>query len=166
MAGAAGQQMAPAAMSANPVSEYAPTGGKGGALNNYTGSTDPGNLATLSTPAFPQYSQSAGGQTSGGQPAGPQQPNMFQQASNAINAGMAGAYGEMGYNPMMIDPNAFSANDRVGYESIDPNAANWQAAQTTQADMDRFYNPYVNQVVDTSLSDNWPMSRYKQNLFP
>lgn len=163
MAGAAGQQTAPAAMSANPVSEYAPTGGKGGALSNYTGSTNPGDLATAATPAFPQFSQSAGGQTSGGQPAGPQRPNMFQQASNAINAGMAGAYGEMGYNPMMIDPNAFSANDRVGYQSIDPSAANWQAAQTTQADMDRFYNPYVNQVVDTSLSDIDRARQIQQN---
>jgi hypothetical protein len=100
----------------------------------------------------------AGGQTVGGQP-----PNMFQQASNAINAGMAGAYGEMGYNPMMIDPTGFSANDRVGYQSIDPSAANWQAAQTTQADMDRFYNPYVNQVVDTSLSDIDRARQMQQN---
>lgn len=159
--------MAPAAMSANPVSEYAPTGGKGGALNNalnnYTGSTDPSSQTTTATPAFSQYSQSAGGQTSGGQPAAPQQPNMFQQASNAINAGMAGAYGEMGYNPMMIDPSQFAANDQVGYQSIDPSAANWEAAQTTQADMDRFYNPYVNQVVDTSLSDIDRARQMQQN---
>ena len=155
--------MAPAAMSANPVSEYAPTGGKGGALNNYTGSTDPGNLATLSTPAFPQYSQSAGGQTSGGQPAGPQQPNMFQQASNAINTGMTGAYGEMGYRPMMIDPSAFSSGVGAGYDTVDPNAFNWEAAQTQQADMDRFYNPYVNQVVDTSLSDIDRARQMQQN---
>ena len=96
----------------------------------------------------------AGGQTAGGQP-----PNMFQQASNAINAGMAGAYGEMGFNPMMIDPSQYSA----GYQSIDPNAANWTAAQTTQADMDRFYNPYVNQVVDTSLSDIDRVRQMQQN---
>ena len=151
--------MAPAAMGANSTSEYAPTGGKGGALSNYTGSTDPSSQTTTATPAFPQYSQSAGGQTSGGQPAGPQQPNMFQQASNAINAGMAGAYGEMGYNPMMINPTAFS----TGYQTIDPNAANWEAAQTTQADMDRFYNPYVNQVVDTSLSDIDRARQMQQN---
>lgn len=155
--------MAPAAMSANPVSEYAPTGGKGGALSNYTGSTNPGDLATLSTPAFPQYSQSAGGQTSGGQMAAPQQPNMFQQASNAINAGMAGAYGEMGYSPMMLDPTAFSSGVGAGYDTVDPNAFNWEAAQTTQADMDRFYNPYVNQVVDTSLSDIDRARQIQQN---
>ena len=163
MAGAAGQQMAPAAMSANPVSEYAPTGGKGGALSNYTGSTNPASMAPLSTPAFPQFSQSAGGQTSGGQLAAPQRPNMFQQASNAINTGMTGAYGEMGYRPMMIDPSAFSSGVGAGYDTVDPNAFNWEAAQTQQADMDRFYNPYVNQVVDTSLSDIDRARQMQQN---
>ena len=159
--------MAPAAMSANPVSEYAPTGGKGGSLNNalsnYTGSTNPASIATAATPAFPQYSQSAGGQTSGGQLAAPQRPNMFQQASNAINTGMAGAYGEMGYNPMMIDPSAFSSGVGAGYDTVDPNAFNWEAAQTQQADLDRFYNPYVNQVVDTSLSDIDRARQMQQN---
>ena len=100
----------------------------------------------------------AGGQTAGGQP-----PNMFQQASNAINTGMAGAYGEMGFSPMMIDPSKFAANDQVGFQSIDPSAANWTAAQTTQADMDRFYNPYVNQVVDTSLADIDRVRQMQQN---
>ena len=126
-----GSSLSQQAAATAPTNPNAPTGGKGG----------------------------AGGQTAGGQTAGGQPPNMFQQSANAINAGMAGAYGEMGFNPMMIDPSQYSA----GYQSIDPNAANWTAAQTTQADMDRFYNPYVNQVVDTSLSDIDRVRQMQQN---
>ena len=126
-----GSSLSQQAAATAPTNPNAPTGGKGG----------------------------AGGQTAGGQTAGGQPPNMFQQSANAINAGMAGAYGEMGFNPMMIDPSQYSA----GYQSIDPNAANWEAAQTTQADMDRFYNPYVNQVVDTSLSDIDRARQMQQN---
>lgn len=95
-------------------------------------------------------------------------PNMFQQASQAITGGMAGAANEMGYqpmmagyggyNPMMLNTGQFNvgAGNQVS-------ANGTTAAQTTQADIDRFYNPYTSQVIDTSLADIEKARMQQQN---
>lgn len=78
--------------------------------------------------------QGGAGQSST-QPAAQTPPNMFQQASQATTGGMAGAAREMGFQPMMVG------------------AGGTSAAQTSQADINRFYNPYTSQVIDTTLAD-------------
>lgn len=97
--------------------------------------------------------------TSGGK--GGAQPNMFQSAAGATNMGMAGAAREMGYqfNPYQAAQVGDTRNFMSGgggaaqAEMIDPKSAQWSAAQTAQEDIDRFMNPYIGSVVDTSLAD-------------
>lgn len=59
----------------------------------------------------------------------------------------AGSYNAGSYNAAMVDPSMFN----MGYQNV--NAPSMSAAQTSQADIDRFFNPYTDQVVDTSLAD-------------
>lgn len=70
-------------------------------------------------------------------PISSQPPNMFNQAAQAIQSGMAGAYGEMGYQPMMVDPTmGMGTGQSVGQEQIS-----------------QFFNPYESQVVGNVMSD-------------
>lgn len=86
----------------------------------------------------------------------------FQAAFNAGDDAMAATRAAMNYQPMnvtagsynagsydaaMVDPSQFG----MGFQSV--NAPGMSAAQTSQADIDRFFNPYTDQVVDTSLAD-------------
>lgn len=59
----------------------------------------------------------------------------------------AGSYDAGSYNAAMVDPSQFG----MGFQSVA--APTMSAAQTSQADIDRFFNPYTDQVVDTSLAD-------------
>lgn len=97
----------------------------------------------------------ASGQTTG-------TPNMFQAASQGIYDAMDSARDIMGYQPMdvsatrydprLIDSRQFNLGfDNVSAERI--NSPEMQAAQTTQADIERFYNPYTTEVVDQSMAD-------------
>lgn len=99
-------------------------------------------------------------------------PNMFQQASQGIYDAMDGARELMNYQPMnvtsgyqpstvtgfgydaaQIDPSLYNnvGADSIGFERI--TSPEMQAAQTTQADIDRFLNPYTTEVVDQSMAD-------------
>lgn len=88
-------------------------------------------------------------------PPGP--PNMFDTAANSIYDAMDATRGAMNYVPMTINPGSYTANTidpsqfNLGFQSV--SAPGMQAAQTSQADIDRFFNPYTDQVVDTSLAD-------------
>jgi len=90
------------------------------------------------------------------QPSGPP-PNMFDTAANSIYDAMDATRGAMNYQPMMITPGSYNAtmldprSFSMGYQNV--SAPNMTAAQTSQADIDRFFNPYTDQVVDTSLAD-------------
>lgn len=85
----------------------------------------------------------------------PQPPNMFTQSANAINQAMAGSAQEMGYqpmqvgygryNPMMVDQ-AVSQPSRVGTRQVG-------MAQVNQGGIEKYFNPYTNQVIDASLQD-------------
>ena len=90
-------------------------------------------------------------------PAAPTEPNVIQRGMQGFYDSMDATRAAMNYQPMMVtsdsynammlDPSAFS----MGYQNV--SAPNMTAAQTSQADIDRFYNPYTDQVVDTSLAD-------------
>lgn len=121
-------------------------------------------------------------------PQGNAQPNMFNMASNATQAGMAGAYNEMGYQPMMVqagsynpmmvqggsyNPYMINLNQLSGYaggsgggaraDMIDPNQANMTAAQTSAEGIQKFMDPYTSQVIDTSLADIERSRQQQQN---
>ena len=87
----------------------------------------------------------------------PPPPNMFDTAANSIYDAMDATRGAMNYVPMTINPGSYTANTidpsqfNLGFQSV--SAPSMQAAQTSQADIDRFFNPYTDQVVDTSLAD-------------
>jgi len=97
----------------------------------------------------------SGGRMTAPPPPGP--PNMFETAANSIYDAMDATRGAMNYQPMTITPGSYSAtmldprNFSMGYQNV--SAPNMTAAQTSQADIDRFFNPYTDQVVDTSLAD-------------
>lgn len=97
----------------------------------------------------------SGGRMTAPPPPGP--PNMFEMAANSIYDAMDATRGAMNYQPMTITPGSYSAtmldprNFSMGYQNV--SAPNMTAAQTSQADIDRFFNPYTDQVVDTSLAD-------------
>jgi hypothetical protein len=91
--------------------------------------------------------------------------NMFQNAATANNMGMAGAAREMGYQARPIFSGAYSASQinpntggnvaagRAGAQMLDTNLGQFNAAQTTQADIDRFMNPYIDDVVGGARRD-------------
>lgn len=100
----------------------------------------------------------AAGQTTG-------TPNMFEAASQSIYDAMGGARDIMGYQPMNVasgyqpmnvsatgyTPSTIGTNFNLGFDRV--SAPGMEAAQTTQADIDRFYNPYTTQVIDQSMAD-------------
>lgn len=129
--------------------------GSGQPMMATPGSANPEARFSQPFSASNRFNQLAGGSNrmrsgagkGGGQvqaaPSGPatpmsnQPPNMFNQASQAIQSGMAGAYGEMGYQPMMVDPNmGMGTGQSVGQEQIS-----------------QFFNPYESQVVESVMSD-------------
>ena len=92
-----------------------------------------------------------------GQPPVTQQPDLYQMYIQFLKDAMGVAQGEStfesprvnammptysGYDASTINPNAFN----MGYQSV-------QGAQTTQADIDRFMNPYTDSVVDQTMQD-------------
>ena len=92
-----------------------------------------------------------------GQPPVTQQDDLYQMYIQFLKDAMGVAQGEStfesprvtammptysGYNASTINPNAFN----MGYQSV-------QGAQTTQADIDRFMNPYTDSVVDQTMQD-------------
>lgn len=140
-------------------------GGKGGVPPPPGTPTPPpidfsiGRSNDLFQPIIPDES---GGRMTAPPPPGP--PNMFDTAANSIYDAMDATRGVMNYQPMMITPGSYSANTidpsqfnidpsqfNLGFQRI--SAPTMQAAQTSQADIDRFFNPYTDQVVDTSLAD-------------
>jgi len=173
--------------------------GKGGAgyTGEYTGSGQLQSLAggSASGSASGSGDYTIANQTAAryGQPTGQATtPNMFNQASQATSMGMAGAMGEMGYRPMMVDPSQYNVTGETGSpmmvdpsqygamggsptggyggggasvtsQQINPMSAQMEAAQTTQEDISRFFNPYTTEVVDTSLADIERARQMQQN---
>lgn len=115
----------------------------------------------------------AGGGKGGGAAMGPSYEglNAFDQASQAVTQALGGAQGAMNYQPMMVeggtyDPRLIGSGSSMGFgggvggggggisiEMLDPTSTAFQAAQTQQADIDKFMNPYTRDVVDQSLAD-------------
>jgi len=94
----------------------------------------------------------------------PTEPNIIDRGLQGYYDAMDATRGAMNYQPMMVNPSTYSANTidpsqfnidpsqfNLGFQRI--SAPTMQAAQTSQADIDRFFNPYTDQVVDTSLAD-------------
>lgn len=81
----------------------------------------------------------------------------FQAAFNAGDDAMAATRAAMNYQPMNVTAGSYNAATvdpsmfNMGFQNV--NAPGMSAAQTSQADIDRFFNPYTDQVVDTSLAD-------------
>ena len=81
----------------------------------------------------------------------------FQAAFTAGDDAMAATRAAMNYQPMNVTAGSYDAATvnpsmfNMGFERV--NAPNMSAAQTSQADIDRFFNPYTDQVIDTSLAD-------------
>lgn len=107
-------------------------------------------------------------------------PNMFQNAANATNMGMSGAAAEMGYqanpvtagmynaatmNPFMVNPSALGGvgGSSANAQMLDADTGQFSAAQMNQADIDRFMNPYIQNVVDTAAGDIRSFSDQQQN---
>jgi len=164
---------------ANPNALRGGTGGKGGAT---TGAFNPavmdqaqmlqGSGAGFGSAGAPAFQVEQGSQTpaivpdeTGGRtpvptsPAAGQTtgtPNMFQAASQSIYDAMGGARDIMGYQPMNVsatryDPARIGADFNLGFERV--SSPGMEAAQTTQADIERFYNPYTTEVIDQSMAD-------------
>jgi len=121
-------------------------------------------------PFKPIIPDESGGRVTAPPPPAP--PNMFDTAANSIYDAMDATRGVMNYQPMMINPGSYSANtidpsqfnlgfENVGFGTVGANQIGFdritspemQAAQTTQADIDRFLNPYTTEVVDQSMAD-------------
>ena len=101
--------------------------------------------------------ESGGKATAPAEPAAPTEPNVIQRGMQGFYDSMDATRAAMNYQPMMVTPGSYNAmmldpsGFSMGYERV--SAPNMDAAQTSQADIDRFYNPYTDQVVDTSLAD-------------
>jgi hypothetical protein len=142
-------------------------GGKGGNTGAVSGSGGKGGNAVVAKPDFgveagtrpdPVIPDETGGRVpvspAAGQTTGT--PNMFQASSQSIYDAMAGARDIMGYQPMNVaatgyDPSTIGTGFNLGFERVAPSSM--EAAQTTQADIERFYNPYTTQVIDQSMAD-------------
>ena len=119
-------------------------------------------------------------------PAAPRQPNINQTAATGINRSIAGATGELNYQPMNISPSGYGAAGSTGqgYDAAQAsgqgfNAANVgstgygatnagstgygannvQAGQIGDSDLSRYMNQYDSQVIDNTLGD---MDRARQ----
>ena len=105
-------------------------------------------------------------------PAPPQEPSIIDRGLQGYYDAMDATRGAMNYQPMMVSPSTYSANtidpsqfnlgfENVGFGTVGANQIGFdritspemQAAQTTQADIDRFLNPYTTEVVDQSMAD-------------
>jgi hypothetical protein len=79
----------------------------------------------------------------------------------ALTGALGGAGTAMGYQPMQVDVGPMGGVPMVvgggggmpRSMTIDENAADFEAAQLTQADIDRYMNPYTTQVIDQSMAD-------------
>ena len=97
----------------------------------------------------------------------PTEPNIIDRGLQGYYDAMDATRGAMNYQPMMVNPSTYSANTidpsqfNVGFGTVGANSIGFdritspemQAAQTTQADIDRFFNPYTTEVVDQSMAD-------------
>ena len=116
-------------------------------------------------------------QTPTPQPGIPTQPSIIDRGLQGYYDAMDATRGAMNYQPMMVNPSTYSANTidpsqfNLGYQNVNANDVGFgtvgansigferitspemQAAQTTQADIDRFLNPYTTEVVDQSMAD-------------
>ena len=111
-------------------------------------------------------------QTPTPQPGIPTEPNIIDRGLQGYYDAMDATRGAMNYQPMMVNPSTYSANtidpsqfnlgfENVGFGTVGANQIGFdritspemQAAQTTQADIDRFFNPYTTEVVDQSMAD-------------
>jgi hypothetical protein len=154
-----------------------PTGGFGGLPQGaMTGGGGKGGNTGVAKPSFqvgagtrpdPVIPDETGGRVpvspAAGQTTGT--PNMFQASSQSIYDAMAGARDIMGYQPLNVssgyqpmnvaatgyDPSTIGTGFNLDFERVAPSSM--EAAQTTQADIDRFYNPYTTQVIDQSMAD-------------
>lgn len=87
--------------------------------------------------------------------------NVFDQSSMALTGALGGAGTAMGYQPMQVDVGSMGGVPMVvgggggmpRSMTIGENAADFEAAQLTQADIDRYMNPYTTQVIDQSMAD-------------
>lgn len=179
MSGSAGNMRAPGSIPAMPPEGQLPqgpynigsTGGKGGGVVNPppAGTTGQGFAVSEGTVKPAIIPNETGGRTpvpaspAAGQTAGT--PNMFQAASQSIYDAMGGARDIMGYQPTNVasgyqptnvsaaqyDPARIGADFNLGFERV--SSPGMEAAQTTQTDIERFYNPYTTEVIDQSMAD-------------
>lgn len=135
----------------------ATNGGKGGGTvaPAPTGETPPAGPADTFTNIM--NTQNALGSADAPAPEAPQEPSVIERGMQGFYDSMDTTRAAMNYRPMMVTPDSYNAmmldpsGFSMGFERV--NAPNMTAAQTSQADIDRFYNPYTDQVVDTSLAD-------------
>jgi hypothetical protein len=170
MGSSVGNMRAPGSIPVNPPEGQLPQGpynlgsigGKGGGVVNpppadttgqgfavAQGTVQPQIIPDETGGRTPVPTSPAAGQTTG-------TPNMFQAASQSIYDAMGGARDIMGYQPMNVsatryDPARIGADFNLGFERV--SSPGMEAAQTTQADIERFYNPYTTEVIDQSMAD-------------
>lgn len=140
----------------------ATNGGKGGGTvaPAPTGEAPPAGPANTFTDIM--NTQNALGSANAPAPEAPQEPSVIERGMQGFYDSMDTTRAAMNYRPMMVTPSSYEAGSynammldpsafNMGYQNV--SAPNMTAAQTSQADIDRFYNPYTDQVVDTSLAD-------------
>ena len=106
-----------------------------------------------------------------GMPTQPQQPNIYQQASEGVTKAMQGAQAGMGFTPMAVSsqPMAAATTSATGFTAADVGSEGYTAAETgaapvvtardvsagqiAGADLGAYINPYESQVVGQTLSD-------------
>lgn len=104
-------------------------------------------------------------------PTQPQQPNVFQQASQGVSRAMQGAQAGMGFAPMAVSSQPMAAARTIGrgFTAADVGSEGYTAAETgaapvvtardvsagqiAGADLGAYINPYESQVVGQALSD-------------